>query len=222
MNTLKTYKFSSLANTQKKPEFSTRGFTLVEMMVALAVASIVMAVIFGVYAGLMRSYTTQNVAAEVQQAVRAGIDYMAEDIMMAGFNPRAGSIAAFEEAGSARIRIRFDHNTDLEDSSPDFGDIAYEFIEIVDPPCTGRIDQTEGGSTQPYIDNVCELTFIYRNAAGEDLVNDLGKPDPISDALDRSDIRAVEVSITVQEPAGRGKMVNRTYTTRVGCRNMGL
>ena len=204
-------------NTQRKPGFWIRGFTLVEMMVALAVASIVLAVIFGVYAGLMRSYTTQNVAAEVQQAVRAGIDYMAEDIMMAGFNPRAGSFIAFEEAGSTRIRVRFDRNSDLEEVTPDFQDIAYEYNAG-----DNRVDQTEAGSTQAYIDNVTDLTFIYRNAAGEDLINDLGKPDPLSSDLDRAEIRTVEISITVQEPAGRGKMVNRTYATRVGCRNMGL
>ena len=204
-------------NTQRKPGFWIRGFTLVEMMVALAVASIVLAVIFGVYAGLMRSYTTQNVAAEVQQAVRAGIDYMAEDIMMAGFNPRAGSFIAFEEAGSTRIRVRFDRNSNLEEVTPDFQDIAYEYNAG-----DNRVDQTEAGSTQAYIDNVTDLTFIYRNAAGEDLINDLGKPDPLSSDLDRAEIRTVEISITVQEPAGRGKMVNRTYATRVGCRNMGL
>jgi len=209
--------FSQSADAPRTPGFWTRGFTLVEMLVALAVASIVMAVIFGVYAGLMRSYTTQNVAAEVQQAVRAGIDYMAEDIMMAGFNPRAGSIVAIEEAGSTRIRVRSDRNADLEDSSPDFGDIAYEYNAGAN-----RVDQTEGGSTQPYIDNVSNLTFIFRNAAGEDLINDLGKPDPITSDIDRADIRSIDISITVQEPAGRGRMVNRTYATRVWCRNLGL
>jgi prepilin-type N-terminal cleavage/methylation domain-containing protein len=212
-----TNRFSQSADATRAPGFWVQGFTLVEMLVALAVSSIVLAVLFGVFAGLVRSYTTQNVAAEIQQTVRAGIDYMAEDIMMAGFNPRAGSFTAFEEADATRIRVRFDRNTDLEDSSPDFGDVAYEWIEA-----DQRVYQTEGGSTQPYIDNVTDLTFIYRNAAGEDLVNDLGLSYPIASSLDRAEIRTVEISITVQEPAGRDKLVNRTYTTRVGCRNMGL
>ena len=47
------------------------GFTLIEMLVALAVSSIIMAGIYSVNATLTRSYTTQNVAADVQQAVRA-------------------------------------------------------------------------------------------------------------------------------------------------------
>lgn len=217
MNRLMTSKLSNLVKGQQTSGYSTRGFTLVELMVALAVASIVMTVIVGVYAGLMRSYTTQNAAAQVQQTVRAGIDYMAEDIMMAGFNPRGGSIVAIEEAGSTRIRVRYDRNSDLQDPTPDFGDVAYDYN-------AGErgIDQTEAGSTQPYIDNVTDLTFTYRNAAGQDLINDLGKPDPITALADRADIRTVEISITVQEPAGRDKTVDRTYTTRVWCRNMSL
>jgi type IV pilus assembly protein PilW len=210
-------KISDLTEAQPASGYWIRGFTLAELMVALAVASIVLAVITGVYAGLMRSYTTQNAVAEVQQTVRAGIDYMAEDIMMAGFNPRNGSIVAIEEAGSTRIRVRFDLNTDLQDSVPDFGDVAYEFIAG-----DSRIDQTEAGNTQPYIDNVTNLTFTYRDADGQDLINDLGKPDPITALADRADIRTVEISITVQEPAGRDKTVDRTYTTRVWCRNVSL
>ena len=65
-----------------------RGFTLIELLVTLAVASIVMAAIFSVYSTLTRSYTTQNAFADVQQAVRASIDIMAEDIMMAGLGDR--------------------------------------------------------------------------------------------------------------------------------------
>ena len=37
-----------------------RGFSLVELMVAMTIASIVMAAIYSVYAGLTRSYTTQT------------------------------------------------------------------------------------------------------------------------------------------------------------------
>ena len=61
-----------------------RGFTLIELLVTLAVASIVMAAIYSVYAALTRSYTTENAYADSQQALRATIDLMAEDIMMAG------------------------------------------------------------------------------------------------------------------------------------------
>ena len=211
MNTLMT-------NTQKPPGYWSRGFTLVEMMVALAVASTVMAVIYSVHGGLFRSYTTQNIAADVQQTVRAGVDYMAEDIMMAGFDPEGESDAALEEAGSTKIRVTIDRNMNGKIDDSDFERISYAYN-------AGRVNQilyegTAGADSETYIDNVTNLTFIYRNADGEDLITKYSN-DPILEA-NRPEIRTVEIAITVREPAGRGGMVNRAYTTQVGCRNLGL
>jgi hypothetical protein len=62
---------------------------------------------------------------------------------------------------------------------------------------------------------VQNLTFTYFDADG----NDLGSPVP---ALQLADIRTVNVSITVEEPAGRDVAVSRTLTKRVKCRNVGL
>ena len=42
------------------------------------------------------------------------------------------------------------------------------------------------------------------------------------DATQLADIRTIEVKMTVQAPAGRDKKVERTYTTRFRCRNLGL
>jgi prepilin-type N-terminal cleavage/methylation domain-containing protein len=202
-----THKLQPLANAPQKPGCGTRGFTLVEMMVALAIASIVMAVIFGVYASLMRSYTTQNVAAEVQQAVRAGVDYMAEDIMMAGFDP-IGTTAFehFEEAGDTRISIAMDLTMDGEISDTDSERVTYNYIDG-----EKRIYQ----SGTPYIDNVTDLTFTYIDADGDTLFSPLDE-----DA--RGDIRSVVISITVEEDSGRDETVERTYATQVWCRNPGL
>jgi hypothetical protein len=38
----------------------------------------------------------------------------------------------------------------------------------------------------------------------------------------REEIRIVEISMTVQLPAGQAGTVSRTYSTRVRCRNIGL
>ena len=46
-----------------------------------------LAVMVKLFALVNQSYTTQNVAANVQQVVRTGIDIMTQNIRMAGFNP---------------------------------------------------------------------------------------------------------------------------------------
>ena len=58
-------------------------------------------------------------------------------------------------------------------------------------------------------DNVSDLEFIYLDE------ND-------SPASESAAIRTVEISITVQEPAGRAGTLSRTYSTRIRCRNLGL
>jgi hypothetical protein len=65
------------------------------------------------------------------------------------------------------------------------------------------------------ISDVQNLTFTYLDADG----NDLGSPVP---TLQLEDIRTINVSITVEEPAGRDVSVSRTLTKQVKCRNMGL
>jgi prepilin-type N-terminal cleavage/methylation domain-containing protein len=207
---------SILSKRQKAADLSgagSAGFSLVELLVAMVVASIVMAAISSVYASLTRSYTTQNVAADVQQAVRAGIDFVAEDIMLAGLDPQRTADAEIKEAGSTKIRFTADRNMD-GDADDNFEEITYELIGT-------QLRQTDHSGTETLIDNVEDFQFIYRNAANLDLINDLGLSDPLGDA-DRPNIRTVEISITVGEPAGRGGTVERTYTTRVRCRNIGL
>lgn len=183
------------------------GVTLIELMVALAIASVVLASIVGVYAAVSKSYTTQNVAADVQQVVRAAVDYMAEDIMMAGINPDEIANVGFQEATSARIRFTADRDMD-GDTDDAFEDITYEIGG-------NQLQQTDHLGTQSLLVNLDEgqSGFAYLDEDG----NDLG--DPVADL---TDIRSVVITLAVSEPAGRSKTVNRTYATRIRCRNIGL
>jgi len=216
-----------------------RGFTMIELLVAMAIASIVMAAIYSAYAGLTRSYTTQNVAADVQQAVRATIDFVAEDIMMAGLaNPWEDYVGnvGISEAGSNRIRFNTDRNMDGDtDAADNFENITYALVG-------NQLQVTDHLGTATIIDNVVNNALappvpLFRyfkendtdTSTNNDLINgnDLiygtyGLSDPIVAANELEDIRTVEISLVVEEPAGREGQVRRTYTTRVRCRNAGL
>jgi prepilin-type N-terminal cleavage/methylation domain-containing protein len=207
---------SSRLNLRKAQDFKsirTRGFSLVELMIALAVASVVVAAIFSIHVGLARSYTTQNVAADIQQVVRAGIDYISEDLMMAGLDSAGSAGTGIEAATATNIRFTLDRNMNgiIDSTSTNLEDITYTFNAG-----TNRLNHTTPSTgLEDLIDNVINATFIYLDADG----NDLGDPVP---AADLADIRTVLISITVQEPAGRGGMVNRTYSNRIRCRNLGI
>lgn len=62
----------------------TKGFTLVELLVAVAMTGIVMTVMFTMFRTSSRSYTLQDYVAETQQNLRIGMYNLDRDVRMAG------------------------------------------------------------------------------------------------------------------------------------------
>lgn len=71
-----------LANPTKK-----NGFTLIEILIAMAIGSIVSAAIFVTYQSQQKSYVIQEDVAAMQQNLRAAMYLMEKEIRMAGFDP---------------------------------------------------------------------------------------------------------------------------------------
>lgn len=63
------------------------GFTLIEIMVSMVISSLVIAGVYGVYTIQQRSYTVQEQVSEMQQRIRAAVDFMSREMRMAGYNP---------------------------------------------------------------------------------------------------------------------------------------
>lgn len=184
------------------------GFTIVELILALGMMIVLMAAMIGLATMLKQTYTTQTVAAGVQQVTRAGLNIMTRNIRMAGFNPlnaaAVGIVAVSENA------FRFEYDLDgsgvIEEKADPREDVSY-----LRNANSQLIRQTDGNSATniSLVDHVSALQFRYLDKDN----NETG---------DVNAIRAVEISLTVQEPSGRGRPVIRTYQTRVVCRNLGL
>ncbi|UCF95144.1 MAG: prepilin-type N-terminal cleavage/methylation domain-containing protein [Desulfobacterales bacterium] len=183
------------------------GFSLVELLVALAAASMLAGAMVGLFSLLNRSFTSQQVAADVQQVVRAAIDIMAENIRTAGIDPLKTAAAGIVVASPAHIEFKADRNMNgtIDPDPQEKEHIAFhlknnKLMRQLNPPA---------GANRSMVDHVTRLRFGYFK---ED-----GTP---TNAV--PDIRTVEITLTVREPAGRGNPVERTYTTRVRCRNLGI
>jgi prepilin-type N-terminal cleavage/methylation domain-containing protein len=184
------------------------GFTLIEVLLCIAILSIIFGTVFRSFANVNRSYTNENVKAGVQQKARIGIDLMARDIRLAGLDPLASAGAGFISAntGASSIRFTADLNYDGELDDP-FEDMTYT---INGSSLVQTCDLGTGPVTATLMDNVSDLTFSYLDQ--ED--NLLSAP------IDANQIRTVLISLTVQRPSGLSGQVSRTYTTRVRCRNL--
>jgi prepilin-type N-terminal cleavage/methylation domain-containing protein len=66
------------------------GFSLTELMVALAVVSIFSAALYGVYVGQYKAHATQNAVVDIQQDLRNSLYILQRTIRMAGFDPSLG------------------------------------------------------------------------------------------------------------------------------------
>jgi prepilin-type N-terminal cleavage/methylation domain-containing protein len=195
------------------------GFSLIELLVAMAIMSVVSVAIYGVFSVSSRTYTTQGVAADVQQSVRAAMEVMLQDIRMAGLDPTASGNFGIELAETAKLRFTSDSiDAGIGDFNGVLDDANSERITyVIQGAELNQIlyETTASENSQPLISDVQNLTFTYFDADG----NNLGSPVP---PLQLADIRTIEVSITVEEPAGRDEPVSRTLTKQVKCRNMGL
>ena len=71
-----------------------RGFSLIELMVAMAVASILMTLIYGMYVSQVKSHTNQKLIVEMQQNVRLAMNFLERTIRMAGYDSAGTANAA--------------------------------------------------------------------------------------------------------------------------------
>lgn len=62
-----------------------RGFSLVELLVVVAIFGVVSMVVLDLYLNVQRSTISSEEVVEVQQGMRLGLEQMARDIQMAGF-----------------------------------------------------------------------------------------------------------------------------------------
>ena len=192
----------------KNQALRSAGFTLIEVLMSIAILSILFGTIYRTFDTFNRSYTSENVKAGVQQKSRLGIDLMARDIRLAGLDPLGTSAAGFNPANTNSTSVQFSADLNYD------GDLDDPFEDIIYALNGNLLQQTSdlGGGllTATLLDNVTALSFTYLDQSDNLL------PEPV--AVDQ--IRTVLIYLTLQRPAGWNGAVSRTYTTRVRCRNL--
>ncbi len=190
------------------------GFTLIELLVSLAMFSIIIATVASVLVPLRRSYTTQDVAAGAQQTTRLAIDFMVNDIRLAGLDPIGEASAGIEGASALMMRFTVDRAPQGGEANGEIDEGNFERLTYAWDAPNQRLrltydDGTASSDTETLVDNVSNLRFTYFDE--NDVVT-----------TDLNEIRSVAITMTVEEPAGRDGMITRTYNTRVRCRNLGI
>jgi type IV pilus assembly protein PilW len=203
--------------------YSETGFSLIELLMALAISSIVLGAIYSVFTITNKNFTTQNVAANVQQSLRSAIGLMARDIRLAGLDPIGTESFGIEYASQTKIRFTLDS---IDIGTGDFNGIVDEtnFEEVTYDFQSNQVMQTlyetaSSPNSAVLISSITNLNFAYVDAANNDLIDYGLTPQRVPDDK-LADITSVEILITIEEPAGRDEPVSRTLTRKVECRNL--
>lgn len=200
---------------------SRSGFSLVELMIAMVIAIVSLGAIYGVFASVQKSSTSNEVTARVMQSLRTSVDFMESDIRMAGLDRFGSAAAGIEVATATNLRFTADRNMngtiDTTDLSDGLQEEDLERITYFYDAANKRLRQCLSEGTTDEWDTVAEnveiFSFIYFDANNNQI--------PFS-ILDNLLIRFIEVSISVRNPAGRADDVSRTITKRIFCRNLSM
>ncbi len=190
------------------------GFTLIEVMIAMAIFGIVMTGIYQTYYFQQKSYLKQEQVVELQQSLRAGLYFLSIDIKMAGYDPDGEADATITTANIARLDFQVDEN-----ASGAIGDGPKETVQyaltndndtdgIADGfPCNLGRQYNGAGGFQPVCDNVEALEFCYVLDNG---TATLAPPD--ADRMSR--IRSVFISMLVRSANPVKDYTNNTVYTQ--------
>jgi len=176
---------------------SARGFTLIEMMIALAIGMIVLGAMYSVFTVQYKTFGNQEEIVAMQQSVRAGMDMMVREIGMAEYNP-AGAAFDGVTVSTSQLQIMADLNGDGAIDATSQENIVYAFDSA-----NNRITRNIGSGAQPFVENVQSFTFQYLNGSGVVTAN-------------AADVRRIRITITGKtakpDPAYSTNNGYRTYT----------
>ncbi|MDY0132738.1 MAG: prepilin-type N-terminal cleavage/methylation domain-containing protein [Desulforegulaceae bacterium] len=93
-----------------------KGFTLIEILVALAVSGFFLVALISFFISTNKLNTVYEKVAGVQQDIRAVMEMMSRDIMMAGLDPTGGANAGFNNDETSENSISFKYSYETKGS----------------------------------------------------------------------------------------------------------
>lgn len=182
----------------KNPVFDRKGFTLVELMVAIAVAGVVAAAMYAFQQSQVKSHVTQETVVNMHQNARAAMHFMVSEIRMAGCDPTGNAdldpgitnatsdsiTFAMDFSGDGDKVIDFDGDGnddyligDADGAADDAGeDLTYSMsgLNLV------RTDNTESDPADEVVArNFDALDFVYYDEDGNSISNPNNRLDDI-------------------------------------------
>ena len=195
---------------KKREEIHAQGFTLIELMLAIAIAGIVMASFYSVYISQQSSYLRQEEVASMHQNIRSAMYYMGREIRMAGLDPTGQAGAGIVKNDSDLIQFTEDIQGQDKEDPPDgvIGPTEENItFSLTDNDGDGDMDlvREAGYGKRLIAENIKSLLFDYLDGTG-------------TPTATLSAIRFVQITLKAVTDDGSS---DRTMIARIHCRNLG-
>jgi type IV pilus assembly protein PilW len=169
-----------------------RGFTLTELLVAMALSGVVMASIGYLYYTQQKSYLVQENLAAAQQNIRSAMYFMEREIRMAGYDPESEEFAGITIANVAELEFTKDDNGSGGNNFPGDEQIRYALTNDADEdgiadgtPCNIGRETGGAGGLQSIAENIDALNFVYLDSNS-------------NPTADTDEIRTIQVTIVAR------------------------
>ena len=178
----------------------TEGFTLIELMVSMAIGMVVLAAVTTTFMLQTKVYNAQQHINEMEQNARGVLDVITRELKMAGYKPNGGSFSGVTYS-TTQLMIQ----TDLDASGGiSTSTTANEQITYAYDSTNKQITRAVGsGSALVLADNITAFTFSYLDSTG-------------ASTTTSANIRQVSISITATtanpDPNYTSNGGYRTYT----------
>lgn len=192
---------------------SNQGFTLLELVVGMAVSLLAMGAIYSTFLSQHKSYLVQDQTAAMQQNLRAAMFYMQREIRMAGLDPLGTANTGIITANASSISFTEDIGGSTVGTPPDGTLQTSETITY--SLSGGNLVRNVGGGNQVVAQNIHALDFVYLTGASPPVVlNPGGGNVP---AGSENQIRSVEITVVARTDRGLLPSIdNNTYLNQRG------
>ncbi len=195
-----------------------QGFSLIELMISMAISGIVLAGVYASYQDQLRTSMTQERIVDMNQNLRAAMVSLERDLRMAGANPSGDADVDIVTATGSILEFRMDDDgSDTNWANGNTTDQGERIRFDLDSGNLRRWSNADGETVLANVvhlaRNVDALNFVYLDGADP--------PNVLTGAFDPADISSVQVTLVARDgsalsPMARAHTDNNIYTNQQG------
>lgn len=149
------------------PKGGAPGFTLVELLIAMALGGLLLGAVISTFVVQSKSYEVQGQMTEMVQTARAAMDMIGREVRMAGYDPTGAGFDGIPYHG-AQLQLLADlRGANAADPSDGDTNDPNENITYVYDAQNLQIDRNTGGGNQPFAEDIESFAFTHLDQDGQ-------------------------------------------------------